>query len=158
MSTQRIFISNRSQAVLVCQQCGATKTVNVEPESVRGKPVRVNCKSCGHSFEVVFDTRSRYRKGTALKGHYFGKAQVEDQSGHLVISNLSLGGLKFQPKGKTTFAVGDSLTIEFTLDDPHKTPIRTEAVVKSVMDQDIGVEFTALDEHTRKILGFYLMP
>jgi hypothetical protein len=158
MSTQKIFISNKSQAVLVCQQCGATKTVNVEVNSVRGKPVRVNCKSCGHSFEVVFDTRSRYRKGTALKGHYYGKAQVEDQSGHLVISDLSLGGLKFQPKGKTTFTVGDSLTVEFTLDDPHKTSIRTEAVIKSVMDQDIGVEFAALDEHTRKVLGFYLMP
>lgn len=158
MSTRTIFISNKSQAVIVCDKCGETKAVDIEPIALRGKPVHVRCKHCGHSFDVVFDTRTRYRKDTALKGHYLRKDPAGDQLGRLTISDLSMGGLRFEATGKDVFVVGDMLTVEFRLDDTHKTSIRTDVVVKSVMDRDIGVEFVALDEHMRKLLGFYLLP
>lgn len=158
MTIQTIFISNKSQANIVCQKCGQTRTVDVDPVALRGKTVQVRCKNCGHGFSVIFDARTRYRKDTALEGHYFRKSSGRDEFGQVAIYDLSQGGLRFEPVAKTTFREGEELNIEFRLDDHQKTTIRTRIVVRSIGRRDIGAEFVAMDDHTRKILGFYLLP
>jgi hypothetical protein len=125
--------------------------------AVRGKTVQVRCKSCGHDFNVMFDARSRYRKDTTLEGHYIRKDPGRDEFGQVAIYDLSQGGLRFEPAAKATFREGEVLTIEFRLDDNQKSTIRTRVVVRSVGERDIGAEFVAMDDHTRKILGFYLL-
>jgi hypothetical protein len=76
----------------------------------------------------------------------------------MVIHDLSMGGMRLEPIGRAVFKPGDLLTVDFRLDDENKSTIRTVAIVKSIGERDIGVEFVNPDEHTRKILGFYLMP
>jgi DNA-directed RNA polymerase subunit RPC12/RpoP len=158
MSSQKVFISGKSEALIVCQKCGQTKTISADPADVGGKTAQIRCKNCGNSFKVVFETRSRYRKDTSLEGHFLRKDKGGDDFGHMVVHDLSMGGMRFEPTGRTVFRVGDLLTIDFRLDDENKSMIRISAIVKSIGERDIGVEFMNLDEHTRKTLGFYLMP
>jgi predicted Zn finger-like uncharacterized protein len=158
MSKQKVFISGKSEALIVCQKCGQSKSIDADPTAVRGKTAQVRCKNCGHSFEVVFESRSKYRKDTSLEGHYFRKDSPKDEFGRMAVYDLSQGGLRFEPIGRAAFQLGDHLTVEFHLDDEKKSMIRTSVVVRSIGGKAIGVEFVALDEHTRKILGFYLMP
>ncbi len=158
MSKQKVFVSGKSETLIVCKKCGQAKTVDIQPKDVRGKTAQVRCKNCGHSFQVVFEARSKYRKDTSLEGHYLRKDAAGDEFGQMAVCDLSMGGLRFEPSGKTVFVVGDLVTVDFRLDDENKSMIRAGAIVKSIGERDIGVEFVALDDHTRKVLGFYLMP
>ena len=73
MSVEKVFISGKSEAVIVCGKCGQSKTIEADAAAIRGKTAQIRCKTCGHSFQVVFEARARYRKDTALEGHYFRK-------------------------------------------------------------------------------------
>lgn len=158
MSVQKVFITGKSQALIVCQKCGQAKTIEADAAAVRGKTAQIRCKTCGNSFQVVFEARAKYRKDTALEGHYFRKNPGGDEFGRMAVCDLSLGGLRFEPIGKSSFQVGDVLTVDFQLDDAEKSTIRANVIVKSIGERDVGVEFAMLDEHMRKLLGFYLMP
>ncbi len=158
MSSQKVFISGKSGALIVCQKCGQTKTISADPSDIRGKTAQIRCKNCGNSFKVVFETRSKYRKDTSLEGHFLRKGEGGEEFGHMVVHDLSMGGMRLEPVGRAVFKVGDLLTVDFRLDDENKSKIRTGAVVKSIGESDIGIEFVNPDEHTRKTLGFYLMP
>jgi transcription elongation factor Elf1 len=158
MTTQKVFISGKSEALIVCQKCGQSKTIEADAAAIRGKTAQIRCKSCGNSFQVVFEARAKYRKDTALQGHFFRKTALGDELGPMAICDLSLGGLRFEPTGKAMFELGEVLTVEFHLDDAKKSLIRASVVVRSISERDVGVEFAAPDEHMRKVLGFYLMP
>jgi len=158
MAVQKVFISGKSEALIVCQKCGQAKTIQADAATLRGKTAQIRCKACGNSFQVVFEARGRYRKDTALEGHYFKKSGDGEQFGRMVVYDLSMGGLRFEPLGKASFQVGDVLSVVFQLDDAEKSTVRANVIVKRIGEHDVGVEFAMLDEHMRKLLGFYLMP
>lgn len=158
MSVQKVFITGKSEAVIVCGKCGQSKTIEADAAAIRGKTAQIRCKTCGNSFQVVFEARAKYRKDTALEGHYFRKRPEGDEFGQMAVYDLSLGGMRFQPIGKAAFEPGDVLTVDFQLDDAQKSTVRASVIVRSIGERDVGVEFAMLDEHTRKLLGFYLMP
>jgi len=77
----------------------------------------------------------------------------------IVIIDLSRSGLKFRLKSPWPFQLEDKISVEFNLDNPHKTLIKKESVIKKIDDITISVEFTSAHTYSEsdKAIGFYLM-
>ncbi|HID31401.1 MAG TPA: PilZ domain-containing protein [Desulfobacterales bacterium] len=153
MEAKKIYVTGDDQGTIVCDSCGKWKTANVARYVSLNKPVKIRC-SCGASFSVKFEKRKFYRKKVRLHGTCFiGRRREEPIS----IEDISAGGLGFR-MNKGAVEKGDTLNIEFTLDDKARSTISEDVIVKSVKDRLIGAEFTGLCEHSKKVLGFYLLP
>jgi|GEM_PF-278565 len=87
---------------------------------------------------------------TSVKDSYTGEA---------IIVNLSREGLRFKTKKNPPLKPGDLILIEFHLDDGNRSRIRKRAVVKSVTDTSVGVQFTRVDptDASDVAIGFYLL-
>lgn len=157
MTSRRVFIGNKTAVEVVCPQCDKSLTLPVEKIPSIGKPVRAKC-TCGIQFTVVFDRRTNYRKPTGLLGKFARKVNSELQVWETVINDLSRGGLSMKAPAGLDLKVGEVIRVEFRLDNVEQSLIRAQVIVKSVRRGAIGVEFHSLEEHTRKQLGFYLMP
>lgn len=77
--------------------------------------------------------------------------------GHMLITNLSCGGLQFTTSGNHSIEVGQKAQISFTLDDRKKSNIKKNIIVQSVAGNIIGCRF-ADNETLEQGLRFYLFP
>ena len=77
--------------------------------------------------------------------------------GHMVITNLSCGGLQFTTPGSHAIEVGQQAHITFTLDDRNQTEIDKHVIIQSVAGNIIGCRF-ADNEPLEQGLRFYLFP
>ncbi len=157
MTSRKVFIGNKTAVVVACPQCDRSLTVPVEKIRNMGKPVRARC-TCGIQFTVVFERRANYRKPTGFIGRFARKVDSDLQVGEAVINDLSRGGLSLKVPPGVDLKVGEVIRVEFRLDNIEQTVIKAQVTVRSVRRGVVGAEFHALDEHTRKQLGFYLMP
>ena len=153
MGAKKIYVTGDDQGTIVCDSCGKWKTANVARYVSLNKPVKIRC-SCGVSFSVKFEKRKFYRKKVRLHGICFMDRRREVP---IFIEDLSAGGLGFRIN-KGSVEEGDTLNIEFTLDDKARSTVSEDVIVRSVKDRLVGAEFTRLSEHSRKVLGFYLLP
>lgn len=76
----------------------------------------------------------------------------------MIVEDLSRTGLRFRTLGTQNIQEGDLITVRFTLDDSRDSVIRLKAITKRIQEGHVGAQFQGLDEHTNKLLGFYLMP
>ncbi len=157
MTAQKVFIGSRTQVDVVCPQCDRSLTVPVDRIQNMGKPVRARC-ACGIQFSIVFERRANYRKLTGFPGRFARTVQSELQVGEVVVANLSRGGLCMKVPESVKLEIGEVVRIDFKLDNDEQTLIRAQVVVKNIREGIVGAEFHSLEEHTRKLLGFYLMP
>lgn len=154
---KRIFTHGKSHITVHCQDCGRARKLKSSDIQDIPRFVTVTC-NCGSSFDVLFEKRFHYRKVTHLEGRYSIKVDPDGWLCHLVVKNLSRNGIGFKTIGKYDIKEGDVINVQFTLDDANGTKIKSNVVVRSVSDNYIGAEFSGLDVHGAKELGFYLMP
>ena len=154
---QKIFMYGKSHITVHCQDCGKARKLKSSDIQEIPRLVTVKC-GCGATFNVLFEKRFHYRKVTHLEGHYSIKVDPDGWLCHLVVKNLSRNGIGFKMIGKYDIQEGDVLNVQFSLDDENGTQIKSNVVVRSVSDNYIGAEFSTLDMHAMKELGFYLMP
>jgi c-di-GMP-binding flagellar brake protein YcgR len=74
--------------------------------------------------------------------------------GKLKVMDLSTGGMKVKLDMDRKPQVGESLNLEFHLDDKNRTLIKTRVKVRSIKEEYIG---TAFESDIGPELGFYLM-
>lgn len=153
MGVKKIYVTGDDQGTIICDSCGKWKTANVAHYVSLNKPVKIRC-SCGASFSVKFEKRKFYRKKVRLHGTCFIDDGREEP---IFVEDISAGGLAFK-MNKGLVEKGDTLNIEFTLDDKARSTVSEDVIVKSVKDRLIGAEFASLCEHSKKVLGFYLLP
>lgn len=153
---QRIHVSGKEQAHVICKECGASKRISVADIKRFGVPIRVKCR-CNNTFEVIFDIRRNHRKGTHLFGVCYQSSN--DKFGtQIEIIDISSSGIGFKVKSYSRgFKVNDVLDVKFTLDDVRKETISTKIIVKSIMGDRIGAEFYQIDHGFQKWIGFYLL-
>ena len=153
MKVKKVYVSANNEATIVCDSCGKWKTVNVARYVNLNKPVKIKC-SCQAVFSVILEKREFYRKQVDLYGYcsFHGKDNEP-----IYIKDISRGGLGFKIN-RVTFDKGDTLRVEFVLDDKARSTISEDVIVRNVMDRFIGVEFVNPGERTKKVLGFYLLP
>jgi hypothetical protein len=156
MSVQTIYMNDPTKAVIICAQCGLTKSADVSKYLSPRKSVKIKCK-CGHTFEVTFERRKYHRRETRLIGEYSdGTFSYE-----MVVTSLSLGGVGFEvhdPSRLKNIKVDEVYEVTFDLDDEHRSRIDTKVIVKAVDNLLVRGQFVDLEHDSQKKLGFYLMP
>lgn len=150
----KVFANADDMATFQCLKCGKSKTADVSRYKKTEKSVLVKCSCpCGHTYTVLLERRKNFRKNVAFPGTYTSK--TGDQKGEMIVTDLSRSGVRVKLNSETGVQVGDTLIIEFNLDDTNRSFISREVVVRSIHDQLLGTEFLSTDHYDR--LGSYLL-
>ena len=155
MEPQKAFVREDGTTVLKCPFCKHARTVSVQKIKDKKKVIKVKC-SCQKSYSVSLELRKLYRKTASLNGKYVNLSQ-NNESGMMIVKDVSMGGIGFDTVGGSSIAKGHELEVTFTLDDTHSSVIKKQLVVRIVRDKFVGCEFVHAHEYD-KALGFYLMP
>lgn len=157
----KVFINSDHTATFVCPQCQKPKIVGASKYVARDTPtkLKVTC-SCGHQYQVFLDKRKKFRKQANLPGIYKyikGRPEKPDAAytGRLTVMDLSINGVRVVLHDNLHFAIGDTLTIEFTLDDKNRSLIQKNVVVRNIRDLFVGFEYVTQPSFD-SVLGFYL--
>jgi hypothetical protein len=150
----KVFLSHCGTTTVKCPLCEKRHHTRV-PEHFHNKQVRAKCE-CGQSFPVLFDSRKYFRKKVRLLGEYWDTSGMQDL---MTVTTLSICGAGFEIRRKNLrVQEGETIQIKFLLNNHDRSWITLNAVVKRVTGNQVGVEFTELNDHQRKCIGFYLMP
>jgi len=155
--TEKVYITSKQMATFICPKCQKSKTVNVSKYASLDKivKVKVTCP-CGYGYTSILEKRKKYRKETNLVGSYVLMVDGRQAGGGLMtVKDLSTSGLKIKINEAHNCTIGDVLSIEFYLDDSHRTLIKKKVLVRNIVGPNVGTEF-APTEAIDKALGFYL--
>jgi len=151
----KTYVRPDNTAVLTCPKCGLQRTINTGSLKAHKSSLKVKC-GCQNVFTAKLEFRKRARKRTHLRGTYVNHSQ-KDAKGNMVVINVSVSGLEFTTLDIQNFKVDDELTLEFTLDDEHRSEIRKDAIVRGVRTKSVGCEFPGSGEYAFDgPLGFYI--
>jgi len=155
---EKVFITSNNTATFVCPQCGNVTTADVSKFASIDKRITVNCNcKCGHRFRVSLEKRRQYRKSTDLAGVYFCRLENGDlDKGNMRVVDISSTGIKLKLNVQRNFDIGETLRVEFHLDDKRRTFIKKHVVVRNAHKNLVGTSF-APNEGDDPSLGFYLM-
>ena len=156
MKSIKAYAADGEHVTIICPHCGVIRQGSLKRIRILSHVFKVRCR-CGEPFEVVLELRKSYRKTTFLLGTYTGSS-APGMQGRMVVDNLSLTGIGISLSPPHTLAVGDSIRLRFTLDDPLRTEVEKRAVVRHIHDDYAGCQFLAGGSSTDKALGYYLMP
>ena len=153
---KKIYVNNQRCVAITCDACGKTYT-NKAPLNIRGNTlVKARCQ-CGNDIEFVFEFRQAYRKPTSL----YGQLQTSDHSSirqPAQIQNISRTGVRFATSKLRNIRQNDVLNVAFTLDDPQRSQVDKQIIVKYINQQAIGGQFSPEDQLSyQKEIGYYLM-
>jgi PilZ domain len=152
MEPVKVNIANKTSALVTCPKCESTRELDLSNKDIPYL-VMASC-ICGNKYSVQFDKRIYYRKqvrstGTCCKG----SGSVDSKP--ITIVDISRSGISFIIERDRSFDVDDEIKLEFALGG---TNVRCIVKIMSIIDTRIGAKFDKLDEHTQKIIGFFLMP
>lgn len=157
--TVKIYITEDNTAVFICPKCQKTKVKNVAKYAAMEKIPKLKAKcSCGHVYEVFLEKRKKFRKAVDLAGSYkYIPENVADMEhiGAMTVKDLSYTGLRIKVQLMPRFRVGDTLWVEFHLDDAKRSLIRKKVIVKNMKGLSAGLEYADTQAHD-SVLGFYL--
>ena len=140
MKREKIYVGAHNIAVIECPHCGNAKTVHAEKFRGSRRRVKIRCR-CQSTFHVSFEFRKARRKETNLQGYYArlpgGKEWVK-----VVVTNISMEGIRFLTHATDTLRAGDQLNIRFNLNNEARSLVEKDAVVIWVADGDVGCRFT----------------
>jgi hypothetical protein len=179
-----IPVINEQYAVFTCIQCETESTLDVSYYiDHRLTKIRIICP-CGNRYHAYLEFRKSVRKKSGLSGIYktFHKDEKE-KSGSMKVENISWTGLQLRmshsyycirhhditsdickqesPNNqfgfeRNTFNKGDRIRVEFFLDDPKRSFISRDVIVKWMSDTIAGVNFIK-HEAFDPSLRFYLL-
>jgi len=160
--TIKAYINEDQTATFVCPECQKPRVANVckYVERKEHTPLRVRCK-CGHQYQAYLEKRKKFRKQANLPGAYKFTTITPDKkpaeiAGKMSVIDISFTGIRVKLLKAPRFAIGDKLTVEFTLDDANKSVIRKEVIVQNIKDLCAGFEYI-FNQSYDTLLGFYLL-
>ena len=155
----KVFIYKDNKAVIICPKCEQSKALDVTEHVHTQKAVKLKhpC-ACGYVYNVLLERRNRYRKMVDFPGtytHVISGRQVS--KGSMTVKEITRSGLGFTLDGDEIekFNMGDTLFVEFHLDDESKSLIRKEGIIRMIRGSYIGAEFISVDLYDRA-LGIYM--
>ncbi len=160
MSDLKVFITSEGKATFVCPECERSRTVAVACHAKLANAARVRVKCpCGHCYPVSLERRRYFRKAVNLNGSFcrtVNGRQVE--RGAMAVRDLSRTGLRMRLTHYPPLQVGDTLVVEFHLDDRQHSLIRKEGIVRRIDGRELGTEFIGPEivDASSRAIGFYL--
>ncbi|MCP3954779.1 MAG: PilZ domain-containing protein [Desulfobacterales bacterium] len=155
---KKTYVTDDNKATFVCDVCQHARIADVSRYKNIGKALTVKCKcKCGHQFKVTLEKRGILRKSVNFAGTYTHISPLGDRiEGHITVRNLSRKGLQLELNSNHGFQVGDSLDVDFRLDDVSHSPVLKTVIVRNINGRKIGTEFSEAEAFD-KMLGLYLM-
>ena len=156
--TEKAFITSQNTAKLECPKCQRSKIIDASKYSKldRKLQIRVKCP-CGNKFAVLLERRKQYRKETDISGSFIHYIDGNVASrGLMTVCDLSFTGMKLRVDYDYQFSVGDLLEVRFLLDNPQRSLMHKQVIVKNTKMPYVGTEFH-FSEKEDKMLGFYLL-
>lgn len=148
----KIYLDEANIGVAVCPECGRSKAINFEGKSVP-RSAKARC-SCGNTFKVFLEKRQHYRKDINVYGKYFDSNDAK--TGYDVkIIDISKEGIRFLRVDGKSLKRNQTVKIIFPLKHDMVTCI---ASVLYIREDEVSCKIISIDEHSRKVLGFFLMP
>jgi hypothetical protein len=154
MEVEKVYVNPDNTAVVKCPHCDTTKIVPVGKFKGPKRQLKIRC-TCKASFRVSFEFRKAYRKPTQLPGTYT-KAAPAKGGGKMQVKDISMTGIRFATATPHNLAVGEALSVVFTLDDRNRSRVEKDVVIKWVKENEAGCQFTESAQYD-KVFGFYLM-
>jgi hypothetical protein len=155
---KKAYVTDDNKATFVCDVCQHARVADVSRYKDIGKALTVKCKcKCGHQFEVTIEKRGSLRKPANLAGTYAHISSLGDKiEGQMTIRNLSRQGMQLELNTDHDFQVGDTLDVDFRLDDVSRSPVLKTVIVRNINGCKLGTEFSEAEAFD-KMLGLYLM-
>lgn len=151
---QEVPLSTDGHVTLTCPCCKATRIASVEHYHELHIPIGVEC-ICGHTYNIIIDTRQYYRKNLRLPGTYALPNNTLHM--HITVETLSFSGLRFRAMSSAGLHVGDMLHLNFQLDNEARTDVHKQAVIRWLKNYWVGVKFCDVQTYNKE-LGLYLRP
>ena len=141
------------EGLFKCVAC--QDSINLPPPHLfRNQQFSVQCP-CGMVHEIMIGSRRYARTATSLLGRYRDLANAT-QGGHMIVEDISFGGIGFRALGSHTIRRGDRLRLEFTLDDEGQSGIALAVWVRNVWEDVIGVEFIPSDDFNCALAAYLI--
>ncbi len=158
---QRVYISSDNTATFTCPRCKQMRTVNIADYAGLNKAVKIKVRcACGYRYPATIERRRQFRREVAFPGTYarIVNGRLTD-SGTMVVKDVSRTGLKIRVPDAHLLNSGDTLEVVFHLDDPKKSQIQKQVVIRKIEGVDLGVQFLSIEagNPSDKAIGFYLM-
>jgi hypothetical protein len=152
MERVTIYLNEADKGLMICHKCGKSKEMDFLNKKVPRSGV-VKC-SCGNSFGVLFEKRKQYRKQLDADGTC-SSARDLTASTPVRITNVSMGGILLLKTFGEVPQLGETIKVSFPL---RNEIISCNVLVCHVDKHYIGAKFINIDEHGKKLLGFFLLP
>lgn len=154
MKTVNAFVNNENYTTFTCPHCQKTHRLPVAAQKGLNHKILSAC-SCQNRFEVNLNCRQSYRKEVSLDGEKLNLSNGSDDWHAMVVSDLSMNGLRFTTNDPNDIEIGHRLHVKFTLDDQQANEIDKEVRVIAIKDNHYRCAFLNL-AYQEKELGAYL--
>jgi predicted RNA-binding Zn-ribbon protein involved in translation (DUF1610 family) len=149
---QKVFITRSGKANFACPECGKIKQLDVSRYNTVDKEVKLKYTcTCKHIFSVILERRKHIRKKVDLPGVLI----LGNKKYPIQVIDISRVGLKIRTKGILDLRLEDKAVLEFALDDPGRSKVSKEIVIKKINQTNIGVEFLSQDHYDK--FGAYIL-
>jgi hypothetical protein len=157
MQATRVYLEPNYTGVISCLCCGVKRSIDMGEHQGKllGKTFHLQCSTCDGVFLAVFDRRRHHRLHVHLPGRLV-QPHTQETLGNIVVTSLSITGLRFITRSKTAFKAGDRYEVVFMLDDVEQSMITEEVVIARVHGNVVGASFANQSNYQSEI-GFYLM-
>lgn len=152
MDRINVYLDENRSGLLVCTKCGSSKQLRF-PRYVPSSGL-VKCH-CSNTFTVHFEKRQCYRKPVDIYGTCYADFENADTGNLVKILDISQDGIHLLNVGSKALQPDDTVGIVFPLGDRR---INCFVHVLRVHEEYVGGKFIGIDEHTKKTLGFFLLP
>lgn len=154
MKIVKVFVRPDNSATIICPACNAARSASVGRYRHAKHSLKIRCQ-CNAVFKVQLDFRRFYRKQTSLSGTYKVINPPGGGGGIIHIRNISHNGLGFLVSGIHHMQVGQTIQLEFRLNDKHQSRLNKQAKIRLIDKNYIGCQFIN-NNVVEKALGFYL--
>ncbi|MBM3224977.1 MAG: hypothetical protein FJZ47_14400 [Candidatus Tectomicrobia bacterium] len=157
MQATRVYLEPNYTGVISCLCCGVKRSIDMGEHQGKlvGKTFHLQCSTCGGVFLAIFDRRRHHRLHVHLPGRLV-HPDTRQTLENIVVTSLSVNGLRFISRAKTVLQTGDVYEVVFMLDDAEQSMITEDVVIARVHGNVIGASFVKQSSYQSEI-GFYLM-
>ena len=154
MVNPKISVDDANGTISVtCPRCRSEIDTKQLRNDTCGKTMDLECGYCLYRFKLNLECRKNFRKKTNLEGICSG----EHFEYSIVVETLSYKGIGFRLPDASQISIGDTVSVEFLLDDELQSRIRSEVNVKRKLENDVGCEFVRFQGESEEKLDIYLM-
>ncbi len=154
MDEVKVYVVGNKDICVTCRNCG--RTIPCRLSQIMSKNViKIECE-CHNIFTTIVERRNFYRKSVKLLGMCYASGDP-DEGTPIKIVDISRTGVGFIKYAGKPLLKDEVVKIKFRL-SADSNVITITATVTNIKQDHTGVSMVNLDEHTQKLLGFFLLP